>query len=154
MIERATVRTVGRGALLALLLGCWALLLVGLSAARGETAIVYTHESYPQYQSQLASGQIKAVTVNRRVRSLRITLDNGTHVVAHYAPKQEPAVVEALEAKGVPVTLLALAATKAEASSKPVHHKLRYIAGGLLLAVVVIVGVVLFVNRRRKALAD
>jgi hypothetical protein len=33
-----------------------------------------------------------------------------------------------------------------------VHHKLRYIAGGILLGIIVIVGAVLFVRRRTRAL--
>jgi hypothetical protein len=37
-----------------------------------------------------------------------------------------------------------------EASKTPVHHKLRYIAGGILVAVILIVGAVLLVDRRRK----
>ena len=35
------------------------------------------------------------------------------------------------------------------ASKKPVHHKLRYIAGGILVVVIVVVGAVLIVNRKR-----
>ena len=94
------------------------------------------------------------MTINERLRSLRITLDSGQHVLARYAPKQEPAVAEALQAKGVVVTVLKPAAGTAGTSSKPVHHKLRYIAGGILVVVIIIVAIVLVVNRRRKALAD
>jgi hypothetical protein len=48
------------------------------------------------------------------------------------------------------VTTLKPAEAAKEASKAPVHHKLRYIAGGILIAVIVIVGAVLLVDRRRK----
>lgn len=134
-------------------------LLSAAGVARAEeaptpTPILYTNESVPQYQSQLANGQIAAVTINKRVRSLRVTLKNGDHVLVKYAPHQEPGYAAALRAKGLPVRILTPEQASSELKNKPVHHKLRYIAGGILLVVLIIVGVVLFVNRRRKAIVD
>jgi len=134
-------------------------LLSAAGVARAEeapapTPILYTSESIPQYESQLAGGQIAAVTINKRVRSLRVTLKNGDHVLVKYAPHQEAGYAAALRAKSVPLTILTPTQATAELKSKPVHHKLRYIAGGILLVVLIIVGVVLFVNRRRKAVLD
>ncbi len=119
-----------------------------------EATVTYTKESLPEYEQQLASGKIASVTINKRLRSLRITLKDGSHVLAHYAARGEPAVLAALNAKHVNVTVLSPAAAKKEASKAPVHHKLRYIAGGILIAVVVIVGGVLFWDRRRKRMAE
>lgn len=141
-------------ALLAALLTCAALALAPSAARAAEGAISYTDEGLAQYEAQLAGGKIKEVTINKRVRSLRVTLTDGRHVLARYGPKQEPSYLAALRAKGVPVTILASAATKTHAKAKPAHHKLRYIAGGVLVLVIVVVGVVLFVNRRRQAALD
>ncbi|HMD52309.1 MAG TPA: hypothetical protein VKG62_06285, partial [Solirubrobacteraceae bacterium] len=113
-----------------------------------------TKEELSGYEQQLAGGQIASVTINKRLRSLRITLKNGEHFLAHYPPKEEPAYAAALAAKGVPVIILKPAEATKEAKAAPVHHKLRYIAGGILLVVVIVVGVVLVVDRKRKQAAE
>jgi len=152
MIDHPRPRLAASAAVLVALLACLASL-AAATIARAEGTIVYTKESLGQYQNQLNSGQIASVTINKRVRSLRITLKDGTHVLARYAPKQEPAYEAALKAKGIPVTALTPTEAKAEQKTKTVHHKIRYIAGGALIVILIIVGVVLFVNRRRKAAA-
>ena len=143
----------GRIAVLVVSLAC-ASLLAGAVAAHAAT-IVYAPENFPEYQQQLAGGKIKAVTINRRLRSLRITLTDGHYVLAHYKPREQKKVDAALKLKGVPVTLLTPAEAAKEVGNKklkakkPVKHKLRYIAGGVLIVVIIIVGVVLLVRRRR-----
>jgi hypothetical protein len=124
------------------------------SVALAEEAVHYTKESQQAYEEQLAHNEVVAATFNKRIRSLHITLKNGTHVLVHYPPKDEPALAAALTAKHIPVTVLTPAQAKSEASKAPVHHKLRYIAGGILIAIIVIVGGVLLFDRRRKRLAE
>ena len=143
-----------RGLLVGALAAVCALALAAPLAQAAEPAIAYTKESIGSYEKQLAAGEIKEVTINKRLRSLRTTLKNGEHVLAKYAKKQESKYAAALEAKGVPVKTLTPTQAKAQAKSKPVHHKLRYIAAGVLVVILIIVGVVLFVNRRRKAVLD
>jgi hypothetical protein len=126
-------------------------LLAGVPSARGEATVEYTKETLSQYEGQLNSGQIQSVTVNKRLRSLRITLKDGRHVIVYYAPKTGPQYYDALKAKGVPVSFLGVAPVK---HSKTVHHKLRYIAAAILVAALVIVGVVLYFNRRRQPAPD
>jgi hypothetical protein len=133
---------------------CMAFAVAATPALAEEATITYTKESQPAYEQQLASGQIASVTFNKRVRSLHITLKDGTHYLAHYKAKEEPTIAAALKAKGVTVAVLSPTAAKTEASKAPVHHKLRYIAGGILIAVVVIVGGVLLWDRRRKRMAE
>ncbi len=130
-------------------LACACLLTAAL-AARATGAIVYQKESYPQYRQQLAGGQIQAVSINKRLRSLRVTLKDGRYVLARYNKHEEPAVAAALTAKGVPVTVLTPTEAVKEEKAQPKHHKLRYIAGGILIVVIVIVGAVLYISRRRK----
>jgi hypothetical protein len=127
------------------------LLTLSLLPATARGAVGYVHETFPQYQEQLAAGQIQEVTINKRLRTLRITLTDGRHVLAKYAPKEEPTVRKNLKAKRVTVHVLSSTAAKAEQSKGKVHHKLRYIAGGILIAVIVIVGGVVFYNRRKRA---
>jgi ATP-dependent Zn protease len=124
--------------------------LAAVASAAEEGAIVYTHESEAQFQQQLAAKKVKSVIVNKRLRTLRVTLTDGTHVLAHYPKHQEPQTVEKLKASGATVSVLSKARAEQEAKAKPVHHKLRYIAGGVVIALIVIVGIVLLIRRRRQ----
>jgi hypothetical protein len=131
-------------------LACAALMLTAGAAGAAITPN-YQPESFNTYEQQLASGQIQAVTVNKKLRSLRITLKDGSYVLAKYAPKEEPKSIAALEAKHVPVTILTPTEAAKQVAKKTVHHKLRYIAGGIVVVVILIVGAVLYVNRKRQS---
>jgi hypothetical protein len=137
-------------ALLALI-SCLALALTGPMAYAAEGVITYQHESEADFAKQLAAHEVTAVTINKRVRTLRVTLSDGRHVLARYPKHEEPAVEARLKGKGVTVTVLSKAlAEKQAAEKKPVHHKLRYIAGAVVIVVIVLVGVVLLLRRRRE----
>jgi hypothetical protein len=125
------------------------LLLAAAPSLAAEGTVHYQKESLPEYEKQLAGGQIQAASFNKKVRSIHLTLNDGRHVLVKYAAGQEPTYVAQLRAKGIAVTFLqpAQAAKKAK---KPVKHKLRYIAGGILVAVVIVVGAVLLIDRKRK----
>ncbi len=130
---------------------CVALAMLAAPAGAGaeEVVVHYVKESLPQFEEQLHKGQVSAVTFNKRVRSMRVTLKNGQHVLVVYPPKESAAYIAKVEGAHAHVTILAATQAKQEAK-KPVHHKLRYIAGGVLLVVIIIVGVVLLVNRKRE----
>jgi hypothetical protein len=138
----------------ALFASCLALALPLSPARAAEGTIHYTKESLHDYEAQLAGGQIVAATFNKRIRSLHLTLKNGQHVLVHYAPHEREKLEAALRAKGIPVSIEQTTEAVKEAKSKPVHHKLRYIVGGIAIAVVIIVGAVLLIDRRRKATAE
>jgi hypothetical protein len=131
---------------------CLAALVVASSA--GGATIVYEPESQTVLLHQLATGQVQSVTVNKRVRSLRVTLKDGTHVLVKYPAHHEAETVARLKAKGVTVAILSQSQAEAEAKKKPVHHKLRYIAGGILIVVIIVVVAVLLIDRRRKMRLD
>jgi hypothetical protein len=124
-----------------------------LGAAPSAAAVHFEKESLQEYEKQLAGGQIQSVTVNKRVRSLHLTLKDGRHVLYKYGAGEEPKLAAQLQSKGVPVTVLQPAVAAKEAK-KPAKHKLRYIAGGILLVVVLVVGAVLLIDRRRKLAAE
>jgi hypothetical protein len=131
-------------------LACALLPGAAVAQAAAEPVVHYTKESLPAYEHQLATGQITAATFNKRVRSVHLTLKDGTHALVRYAAKGEPKLAAQLKAKGVPVTVLKPAEASKEVAKKPVHHKLRYIAGGIVIAVIVLVGAVLLIDRARK----
>jgi hypothetical protein len=150
MIRPRRLPLAPRNAVLIACLAC-VCLLPTTAASAAEGTVHYVKESLTEYEHQLAAGQIAAATINRRIATVRLTLKNGEHFLVHYGRHQEPALAAALAAKHVPVTILKPAEQIAEAKKTPVHHKLRYIAGGILIAVIVVVGAVLLVDRRRKA---
>lgn len=154
-MQRTPARTLAPLALMLLALAAALIAPAAASAATSsEENIKYGHESLAEYEQQLESGQVTALVINKRIRRLHITLKNGQHMLATYPPKKEPEQVAKATAKHVPVSVLSPAAAKAEAAKAPVHHKLRYIAGGILIAVIVIVGAVLLIDRRRKAAVE
>jgi hypothetical protein len=134
-------------------LACACLLPAAAAQAAAAPVVHYEKESLQAYEQQLAAGQIRAATFNKRIRSLRLTLKDGRHMLVSYAAHGEPKLAGQLKAKHVPVTVLKSAEAKKEAKEagkKPVHHKLRYIAGGIVVGVIVLVGIVLLIDRRRK----
>jgi hypothetical protein len=129
---------------------CLILALSAPAASAAEETIKYTKESQQAYEQQLAKREIKEAVINKRLRRLRMTLKDGRHVLYRYPAKGEPALAAQLKARHVPVTILTPAEAKREESKIPRHHKIRYIAGGVLLAIVVIGGAAFLINRRRK----
>jgi hypothetical protein len=124
------------------------------AATTTTTTIVYAPESQATLDGQLKAHEVEAIVVNKHLRSLRVTLKDGRHVLVKYPPHHEPETVEGLKKAGVTVTILTPAQAKVETPKKAHHHKLRYIAGGILIVVVVVVVAVLLVDRRRKARAE
>jgi N-dimethylarginine dimethylaminohydrolase len=125
--------------------------LASFAAAAEEPTIVYAPESEATFAQQLAAKQIESVIVNKRLRSLRVTLKDGSHVLVKYPKHEEPATVAKLQAKHVTVTVLSTKQAEKEAGkTKSHHHKIRYIVGGVVIVVIVVVIGVLLFNRQRR----
>ena|ERR1017187_10467791 len=125
-------------------------LLTAAASAGAAEAVHYTKESLAAFERQMNTGQIQAAVFNRKVGSIRLPLKNGEHALVHYPKHDAPPLEAKLKAKHVAVTQLSEAAANKELKEAPKHHKIRYIAGGIVLAVIVVVGAVLLVNRRRQ----
>jgi hypothetical protein len=138
-----------RASVLAVLLALLALFATS-AAAQAETTPTYTKEDLSQYEAQLKGSQIQSVVVNKRLRSLRITLKDGSHVYVKYPKKTGPTYYKQITAKGIPLSFLSADAAKKEQEKGSKHHKIRYIAGGVLILVLVIVAVILLLRRRRR----
>jgi hypothetical protein len=132
-----------------LALSCAAALILG-GAAQAAAEVKYQHESEQEWKSQLTSAQIATVIINKRAQSLRTTLKDGRYVLASYPKHESPRVEAELRANHVPFTVLSKATAEKLAKKVAVHHKLRYIVGGILLGIIVIVGGVLLVRRRGR----
>jgi hypothetical protein len=140
------LRSFGPAALLAV---CVALALPAEGLAAAATP-KYTKESQQAYESQLQKGEIAEATVNKFVRSLRLTLKNGDHVLYSYPAKGGPKLEEELKAKGIPVTTLHGNGHKHKKSAK---HTRRYVAIGVVV-IVVLAGVAFLMFRRRPSARD
>jgi hypothetical protein len=124
--------------------------LLGAVAGTAEGATHFVYESEADFAKQLAAKEVKSVTINKRLRSMRVTLADGRQVHARYPKKQAPQTASRLRARGVAVTLLSTQEAEKEAGAKKTHHKLRYIVGGVVIVVILIAGAVLLVNRSRR----
>jgi len=141
--------------LLAAALACAAMLSPAAASAETTTTTVhYVKETQQDYERQLAAREIKEAVFNKRIRSLHLILKNGQHVLFIYPPKHEPQLSAQLKQHGITVTVLTPTEAKKEAGKPAVHHKLRYIAGGILVVVVIVVVAVLLVDRKRKEHAE
>jgi hypothetical protein len=129
---------------------CLAVGLLAPAAPAAEAKVDYAHESEAAFEQQLASKQIRSAIVNKRLRTVRVTLKDGTRVLGRYPKHQAPQTIARLQAQGATVTVLAKKQAEQEAGKKPKHHKIRYIVGGVLIVVILVVGAVLLVNRRRR----
>jgi hypothetical protein len=155
MISQLRVSRPARAALLVLAILMLAAPLLASPAAGAPAAVqLGSKESLSQYESQLNSGQIQSIVVNKRTRALHITLKNGEHFFVKYPKKQGPKYYAVIHAKHVPLTFLSPAAAKAEQSEHKPGHKIRYIAGGALILILAIAGGIFYFNRRRQAARD
>ena len=149
-------------ALAAAILACAALIISPAAASAEEepapaatpTTVHYTKETQKDYERQLAAGEIQSATFNKKIRSLHLTLKNGSHVLFIYPAHDQPKLASELEGKGITVTVLKKSEADKEAKAKPAQHKLRYIAGGILVLIVVVVATVLLIDRKRKQQAE
>jgi hypothetical protein len=131
---------------------CAALALLGLLAALAGPALAATvvhfqHESYAALLAQVRKGEVHAVVLHPSGPKAHAALNDGGHVSAVYPPSEASKLGAEVRAHG---GAFAIATSKPKA---PAHHKLRYIAGGILIVVIVVVLTVLLIGRRR-AIAD
>jgi ATP-dependent Zn protease len=139
LMKSLTSRAIGLAGL------CIALAILAITVPAGAAARAKITESYAAFQGQIKGGKVRRVTFNKKAHTAHITLTSGKHELVSYPSHDEPQIAASLQAKGAAVKV-----QKAKKTTKPaVHHKLRYIAGGVLVVLIVIVAVVLGLNRRR-----
>jgi hypothetical protein len=127
---------------------------LGLAAAvvaipAGAAAIHFEKESLQAYEAQLHKGEVHAATFHPGASTghLHVSLNNGGHMTVSYAASEQAKLVTQAQAANARVKIATLKTKKAVA----VHHKLRYIVGGVLIVVILFVLVVLLIGRRRAA---
>jgi hypothetical protein len=131
-----------------LLLGTFLTLAIAATAS-GATAIHFQPEGLPLLQAQLGHREVHALTFHPAPAPghIHVSMNDGRHFTVIYNVSEEARLIALARADGARYVV---ATVKPKAAAKPVHHTLRYIAGGIVVVVILVVAAVLLVDRRRK----
>ena len=98
-------------------------------------AAAVSTESYNALLHQIDTGQVAVAHVNESTHDIRVTLKDGTKQIVVYPHTQHKVLIDSLLHHGVTPIY-----TKHAHVAKPVHHVLRYIAGGVVVVLLLIGG--------------
>ena len=154
----SAAKTVSRlGAVLALLLVIAAPSAFAASDAEPKSVGGYTAEPFSTFEHQLASRHVKSVVFVKKLRLIRIKLDDGSTFVAKYPKKQSEVWEQKIRRGGATVVKLSPEQEQQvikeinAASGKGHHkHKIRYIIGAAVIVLIAVGAIVLLVRRRRQ----
>jgi hypothetical protein len=124
-----------------------AVVLCAAALAAGATVIHFQREPLPALEAQLHSHQVHALVFHPRPAPghVHVSMDDGRHFTVVYGAGEQARLIALARAEGVSASVATVKAKPAKT-----HHKLRYIAAGILIVVIVVVAAVLLVDRRRK----
>jgi hypothetical protein len=129
------------------LLGALSTLALTASAIAASTTVIhFQRESLPALQAQLRHHEVLALTFHPAPAPghVHVSMTDGRHFTVVYGGSEEAQLIALARANGARYQTATVKAKPA------VHHKLRYIAGGILIAAIVVVAAVLLIDRRRK----
>jgi hypothetical protein len=135
-----------------LLLVCLAIVMAVFVGSADAAAVHFEKESVKAYEGELRHHEVHAVSFHPGTVTghLHISLNNGGHMTVAYAPSQQGALVAQARAANARVKVAQLPRSKTATA----HHKLRYIAGGILILAILVVLVVLLIGRRRAVAGE
>jgi hypothetical protein len=118
------------------------------ASAVAATVIHFERESVPALTTQLNHAQVHALSFHPASPTghVHVSLNDGRHMTVAYTPSEQAQLLALAHAHNTSVTIAKAKTTTA----KPAHHKLRYIAGGILVLVIIVVLAVLLIDRRKK----
>ncbi len=123
-------------------------------AALAATAIHFQPESLTVLEGQLGHHEVHAVAFHPGTGNagtgnghIHVSLNDGRHMTVLYPTSEQAQLIALARSDG---SRVAIATAKPKPAKPAVHHKLRYIAGGILVVVIVVVAAVLLIDRRRK----
>jgi hypothetical protein len=117
---------------------------VHTATAAPTSTIHYEEESFETFEGQLRGRLIAEAEFNKVAHHLHLTLRDARHVFVNYPGHEQPVIQSALVRAGIPVTI-----EYTPKAAKSSHHTLRYVAAGILVAVLIVLGVLLVARRRR-----
>jgi hypothetical protein len=127
-------------------------LVIALLAALGVSAsscLAATQVGYSVLLREIKSGPLIRAVINRTRGDIEIKFRNLSEWEAFYPPGARPRLQRLLHARHIRVIFATPPATT-KPKPKAVHHHLRYIAAGVLGALVVLGGAALIYDRRRR----
>jgi hypothetical protein len=126
-----------------------ALLIVALTAALAapSPARAVTQVSYPALLHEVQSGPLMRAVINRKAGHIEIKFRDLSEWEASYPLASQRHLVGLLQSRHIRV--IYASRHRAQAKPRAVHHHLRYIAAGILGAIVLAGGAFLYVRRRR-----
>lgn len=124
-------------------------LTLALAAPAAATGIHFQSESLAALELQLGHRQVHALAFHPTPAPghIHVSMNDGKHFTVIYAAGEQPHLLALASADGARAVV---AVAKPKAAAKPVHHTLRYIAGGIVIVVIIVVAAVLLADRRRK----
>jgi hypothetical protein len=118
-------------------------------AACPATASAATSESYSTVVTQIKTIPLVHAVINPKGNHVEIKYPNGTEYIAVFPQGGQPALQRLLHERHIKIIFASR--HQAKPRPAPVHHHLRYIAGGILLGAIAVIGGVLLYRRRRNA---
>jgi hypothetical protein len=112
-------------------------------------ALAATQVSYPELLREIGSGPLIRAVINPARGDIEIKFRNRSEWEAFYPAGARPSLQRLLHARHIRVIFASRHRAPA-VSARPVHHRLRYIAAGVLGALLLL-GAGAFVYRRRIA---
>jgi ATP-dependent Zn protease len=122
------------------------LLVLALGAPASATAVPMP-VSYQTILRQVQSGPLSRAVINRANRHIEVKFNNSTEWIATYPAGAQPFLQRTLRQRHIHVIFAARHRPRAKPAK--VHHHLRYIAAGVLGALLVIGGGLYLYSRRR-----
>lgn len=138
-----------KAATAAVCLACATLALAAGTTALAASAIHFQPEGLSALKGQLGHHEVHALTFHPATGTghIHVSMNDGRHMTVAYATSEQAQLVALAGTDRTPV---AIALAKPKAVNASVHHKLRYVAAGILAVVIVVIAAVLLVDRRRK----
>jgi cytoskeletal protein RodZ len=126
-----------------------ALLALLVSAPLAQAASTTVTESYATLLHQVDTNQVVIAHVNEETNDIRVTLKNGSEQFVRFQHAEHKTLIDALIHHGVTPIY-----TVHKAAKKPVHHVLRYIAGGVVVVLLLVgAGVWVYTRGQRQPAA-
>jgi len=125
---------------------------IALLAALGMTAppsLAATQVDYPALLREVKSGPLIRAVINRTRGDIEIKFRNLSEWEAFYPPGAQPALQRLLHRRHIRVIFASRPAVT-KAKPKAVHHHLRYIAAGVIVALAALGGAAFVYDRRRR----
>jgi hypothetical protein len=122
--------------------------LIAVLAVTAAPSLAATQVSYPVLLREIKSGPLIRAVINRTRGDIEIKFRNLSEWEAFYPPGAQPGLQRLLHARHIRV-IFATRPPPGRHEPKAVHHHLRYIAAGVLGALIVLGGASFAYQRRR-----